>query len=79
MTSDEIFANMHRRMDAQDRMLIEIRDRMIDHIARQNEIKPALDELVSLWKGSKIIIPMFATLAAGIWAIMAWGKDHVKW
>jgi len=46
MTSDEIFANMHRRMDAQDRMLIEIRDRMIDHIARQNEIKPALDELV---------------------------------
>jgi hypothetical protein len=68
VTDHDLIANLHRRMDSQDHMLMEIRDRMNDHIARQSEIKPALDELVALWKGSKILIPMLAALSAAIWS-----------
>jgi hypothetical protein len=78
MTDHEILNNLHRRMDELLRMQIEMRDRMNDHIARQSEIKPALDELVALWKGSKIIIPMLVAGATAVWAVIAWAKEHVR-
>ena len=74
MTDHDLIANIHRRMDSQDEILKEIRDKVI----AQETMRPALDELVSLWKGSKIIIPMMASAAAMIWAVFAWAKDHVK-
>jgi len=78
LTDHDLIANLHRRMDSQDRMLTEIRDTMTDHIARQSEIKPALDELVALWKGSKILIPILAGLSAGVWAFLVWAKEHIR-
>jgi len=41
-------------------------------------MKPALEELVALWKGSKLIIPMLASGAAMLWAAWTWAKDHIK-
>lgn len=73
--------NLHRRMDTQDALLLEIRDRVVAHIAKENEMKPALDELVSLWKGSKVISRILATLCAfgaAVWALFVWAKDHIK-
>ena len=78
MTDHEIIQNLHRRLDTQDALLREIRDTVISHIATEKEIKPAVDELVAMWKGSKIIIPILASAAATLWAVLAWAKDHVK-
>ena len=75
---NELIANLHRRMDSQDKLLMEIRDKMTAHLAAEEQVKPALDELVALWKGSKILIPFLASTAAVLWALMAWAKDHIK-
>lgn len=85
MTDHDLIANIHRRMDSQDRLLLEIRDqgvrnatRLEEHIKTEKEVKPAIDELVALWKGSKILIPILASAAAMVWAVFAWAKDHIK-
>ena len=74
MTDHDLYTNLHRRMDTQDAMLLEIRDKVV----AQETMKPALDELVALWKGSKILIPLLASAAAMIWAVVSWAKDHVR-
>jgi hypothetical protein len=45
------------------------------------EMKPALDELVAMWKGSKVIFGIIAggaALGAIIWNAFAWMKDNLK-
>ena len=74
MSENEI-NNIHRRMDSLDEILREIRDTLIGHIAEEKDYKPALQDLVSLWKASKIVVPA----GAGMWAFVVWMKDHVKW
>lgn len=74
-------ANLHHRMDTQDALLLEIRDKLVSHLAVDKEMKPSLDELVSLWKGSKIISAILAALCAGgavLWAAFVWARDHIK-
>ena len=78
MTDHELISNLHRRLDTQDKLLMEIRDTMTAHIAEEKSVKPALDELISLWKGSKILIPMLAGAAPMIWAVISWSKDHIR-
>ena len=78
MTDHEYLENIHRRLDTQDKLLLEIRDTMTAHIAEEKSVKPALDELISLWKGSKVLIPMLAGAAAMIWAVISWSKDHIR-
>ena len=78
MTDHELIANLHRRMDSQDHLLLEIDRKITSHMAESDTIKPALEELVALWKGSKILIPIMAGAAAMIWAVIAWAKDHLK-
>ena len=74
MTDHELINNIHRRMDLQDDLLREIRDKVIS----QETMKPALEELVTLWKGSKIMIPMMASAAGLLWAFWTWAQDHIK-
>ncbi len=78
MTDHELIANLHRRMDQQDKMLLEIRDKINAHVVESDQIRPALEELVTLWKGSKLLIPILASMAAAVWAVVAWAKDHLK-
>lgn len=73
--------NIHERLDKQDGMLKEIRDLIIGHLATEKEMKPALDELVSLWRGSKVISGILAAAIAGgaaLWGLFVWAKDHLK-
>ncbi len=78
MTDHDLIANLHRRMDSQDTILREIDRKITAHVAESDSIRPALEELVSLWKGSKILIPILASMAAAVWAVVAWAKDHIK-
>lgn len=101
---DERMKDFRARMNQQDQILFEIRDRTVaqaenmkvqaqaltafnaalaeykealtKHIAEENRIAPALDELVSLWKGSKILIPTIGTLGVAIGWVISWLKDH---
>ena len=46
MTDHDLISNIHRRMDAQDAMLLETRGKG----PSQETMKPALDGLVTRWK-----------------------------
>ncbi len=78
MTDHDLIANLNRRMDSQDTILREIDRKITAHVAESDSIRPALEELVALWKGSKILIPILASMAAAVWAVVAWAKDHIK-
>lgn len=78
MTERDLISNLHRRMDEQDRMLRDIDRKITGHMAEVNIIRPALEELVTLWKGSKILIPLLLTLGGAVAAAISWGKDHIK-
>lgn len=70
-----------KRLDKQDEMLKSIHDTLLAHLTVDEEMKPALDELVSLWKGSKIIsgiIAFICAAGAAVWALFVWAKDHIK-
>jgi hypothetical protein len=78
MTDHEVIQNLHRRMDTQDKILLEIRDTITAHIATEATIKPAIEELVTLWKGSKLIIPMMVAAALSLWGFVEWAMAHIK-
>jgi hypothetical protein len=77
MSVDEL----NKRMDRQDDLLRSILQMIVEHKAQFDEIKPAVIEIVSLWRGSKIIGAIvaagFATVA-GVWAAFVWARDHIK-
>lgn len=78
MTEHDRLESINRRLDSQDKILGEIRDMVVSHLATEKEIKPAIDELVAMWKGSKLIIPILASAGAMLWTVWVWAKDHIK-
>ena len=57
-------------------------DSIIGHIAEERETKAAIDELILLWRGSKLVVSGFKLLipiAAALVGAVLWVKDHVKW
>ena len=81
MTDHELIANIHRRMDTQDDLLREVRDLITGHIASEQNLRPALEELATLWKASRTIASIIAgmtVILGGLWAIVAWSRDHIK-
>ncbi|MCC7310792.1 MAG: hypothetical protein IT510_06055 [Sulfuritalea sp.] len=78
---DVMVDEIGKRLDKQDVMLVEIRNTLVSHLAVDKEMRPALDELVSLWKGSKVISAILAALfaaGAALWGLFVWAKDHIK-
>jgi len=78
-------ADQAHRMDTQDMLLREIRDMIVGHVAEHEERKiissasaKALDEIVLLWRASKIIIPALIVIVTTVAAAWAWAKDHIK-
>lgn len=75
---ETITSELHRRMDTQDTLLREIRDTVVKHIAEDETQKQAIQELVVLWRGSKILIPILVGLAGIVVTCYMWAKDHIK-
>lgn len=57
-------------------------DTIVSHVAEERETKAAIDELILLWRGSKLMvaalkvsIPIFAAMVGAA----LWIKDHFKW
>ena len=70
--------NIHHRMDTQDKLLSEIRDMLIAHVSQESSYHIALEELVVLWRGSKVLIPIITAIVAAGCAVMVWAKEHIK-
>ncbi len=72
---------LHARLDAIEEVARSTHDSIIGHIAEERETKAAIDELILLWRGSKLVVSGFKILipavAALIGAVM-WAKDHIK-
>ena len=65
---------IHQKLD-------ELRDMIRDHIEDEKQVAPALNELIALWRASKIITMFIAGAAALIsttWAAVVWIKEHVR-
>lgn len=77
MNDREAIDHIHRRLDKQDATLEEVRDLIKKHIVEYTTIKSALDELVILWRGSKVLLPIIAAIATSLWAFYTWAKDHI--
>lgn len=72
---------LHDRLTEQDRVMSDMRDLLVAHIAEEKDIGPALRELVGLWRASKllgVIATAVAGMAASAWAGWSWFRDHVK-
>lgn len=66
------------RIDQQDVLLREIRDMVVVHIETERETHKNVEELVLLWRGSKVIIPALTAFGGLIVAVYTWAKDHIK-
>jgi hypothetical protein len=69
------------RLDIIEELSRATHDSLIAHVAEERSTRAAIDELVVLWRGSKlmvsalkIIIPIVAALVGGA----MWLKDHVR-
>lgn len=72
---------LQEQLNRQDDILLDLRDTIKDHITESKEIGPAIKELVTLWKASKILGAIFAAAAAALasmWSLFVWIKDHLK-
>jgi len=74
--------NLNDRFDAIEALARATHDSLIDHIAEERGTKAAIDELILLWRGSKLVVSGFKILipvAAALLGAALWVKDHVKW
>lgn len=84
----ESVAHFHRRLDSQNdsqrKILLELNKMnkaLTDHVAREEALGPALEEMAEMWARSKAIAWLFTKLASFV-ALGAtawvWIKDHLK-
>jgi FPC/CPF motif-containing protein YcgG len=80
-TKTNEYVSLQERMDSQDRILLGLRDTLIEHITESKDIGPAIKELVTLWKASKLLGAIFTALAAGaagLWSLFVWAREHLR-
>ena len=80
-TETNEYVSLQERMDSQDRILLGLRDTLIEHITESKDIGPAIKELVTLWKASKLLGAIFTAIAAGVagmWSLFVWAREHLK-
>ena len=71
--------NIRDRLNRIEDMLLKTTEMLTRHVAAEAQIKPALDELIILWRGSKLVFPILASLVVALVGIIAWSKDHIHW
>jgi hypothetical protein len=74
--------SLQARLDTIESLSRATHDTLIEHIAGERGTKAAIDELVLLWRGSKLVVSGFKILipiAAAALGAALWIKDHVKW
>lgn len=73
---------LHARLDAIEEVGRATHDCIIGHIAEERETKAAIDDLILLWRGSKLVVSglkILIPVCAALLGAAMWFKDHVKW
>lgn len=78
ITLEDVEAALDKRLDKQDDAIAELRKLIILRNAQDDDLRPTLQEMVLLWRGSKIMIPLLVVAAGAIWGFVAWTRDHIK-
>jgi len=81
MTDIEVIRRIEKRLDQQDEVLKEIREEQIRVAETAKAMAPAIEEIVTFWKGSRLLARMLGTgaaICAAITAAIVWAKDHIK-
>ncbi len=83
---------LHSRLDRHDKKLDRLAEKIDEilssqqasrtaldaHIADESRIRPALEKLVVLWEGSRLVLPFLAAVVIGAWGMVVWIRDHVR-
>ena len=72
---------LHARLDAIEAVGRATHDCIVGHIAEEKETKAAIDELILLWRGSKLVVSGFKIMIPIVAALLGaamWVKDHIK-
>jgi hypothetical protein len=88
MSDHEILNIILNRMNHQDRTLDEIKNQQSDmkqkldtHMQMEADIRPSIDELIGVLKGSKFIgriVFWLCSIAGAAWGFIVWSRDHIK-
>ena len=68
---DAAIADLHHRMDVLEKLIRE-------NIIIDSEHKEAMEQMILLWRGSKIVIPALAILIPTLLADVAWLRGHIR-
>lgn len=74
----EILRMQGEMLRDQSKVLTDQKSTLETHIAEENQIKPALEELIALWKGSRLLIPILVATAAAVGTAFVWLRDHLS-
>lgn len=72
---------LHERIDELLKQVADIDKKVSAHLATEAELAPAIIDLVTLWRVSKLIIPIITgivMLLGSLWGLIVWGKEHLK-
>ena len=73
---------LHGRLDTIESLSRATHDTVVAHVAEERETKAAIEELILLWRGSKMMVSaakILIPIAAALAGAALWVKDHVKW
>ena len=79
--SDEKFNVILGRLDEQDKALATLATNLSDHVKTESALRPTLEELVTLWRASRILGAMLAVgavIVGGMFATFDWVKAHIR-
>ena len=73
---------LHGRVDTIEALSRATHDTVVAHVAEEREMKAAIEELILLWRGSKMMVSaakILIPIAAALVGAALWVNDHVKW
>jgi len=74
--------NLHDRLDTIEALSRATHDTVVAHVAEERETKAAIEDLILLWRGSKMMVSaakLLIPIAAAIVGAAVWVKDHFRW
>lgn len=75
-------AALHDRLDKIEKLAEETHTFMVAHVEADKETKAALDELILLWRGSKMMVSaakLIIPIVAALVGAAVWAREHFKW
>lgn len=73
---------LHERLEKIEKLAEDTHTYMLAHIEAEKDTRAALDELILLWRGSKIMVgaaKLFLPVLAAVIGAAVWARDHFKW